>query len=194
MDPSSADRSTDRPAPGTDGEDLLLRLTREHRDAAGLVLALQRWRADGAGDPAGTARELVTDLVQHAADEREHLLPLVRRHLPEGDAIAGRIVAGHGRIEEQVLPLEHLSGDGDVRPRLEAVDALVARHAEDLERHVFPALDAACPAEELREAGVRAARTTRSARAAPTLSYPSREGTGTPGPGLVDRIRDLFRS
>jgi hypothetical protein len=174
MEPGSADESTTRPAPGSDDEDLLLRLTREHRDAAGLILALQRWSGAGAGDPAWTARELVTDLVRHSLAERIHLLPLVRRHLPGGEATAARIETGQQELEHQVQELDRLAVTADPLSHLTVVDALLTRHADELERHVFPALAAACPVEELRAAGARAA---------------PREGAG-----LVDRIRNLFRS
>ncbi|WP_018333351.1 hemerythrin domain-containing protein [Actinomycetospora chiangmaiensis] len=197
MQPSTADQSTTRPAPETDGEDLLLRLTREHRDAAGLVLALQRRTGSDAGDSVATARELITDLVRHSVSERIHLLPLVRRFVPEGDAAADRIDAGRQELEYQLQQLERLPINGDFWVHLEAVDALVAQHAGELESHVFPVLAAACPAEELADAGRRAART---ARTAPTHPHPHtpREGAAlaaaSPGTGLVDKVRDLFRS
>lgn len=197
MQPSTADQSTTRPAPESDGEDLLLRLTREHRDAAGLVLALQRRTGSDAGDAVETARELITDLVRHSVSERIHLLPLVRRYVPEGDTAADRIDAGQQKLEYQLQQLERLPMKGDFWIHLKIVDALVTQHAGELESRVFPALAAACPADELRDAGARAAKT---ARTAPTHPHPHapREGAAlaaaAPGAGLVDRIRDLFRS
>jgi hypothetical protein len=187
--------STTRPAPGSDEEDLLLRLRREHRDAAGLLAAIQRRTGSEAGGAVDTVRELITDLVQHSVAERQHLLPLVRQYLPDGDAAAERIIAGQERLERELKLLEQLPVRGEFWIHLRIVENLVSQHAGEVERSVFTPLAAAVPADELQKLGRRAAQTS---RIAPTHPHPHspREGAAlaaaAPGAGLVDRVRDLF--
>jgi hypothetical protein len=189
------DETIDRASSGTEDEDLLTRLVREHREASALLVALQRRTGSQAGDSVDTVRELITDLVRHSVGERTHLVPLVREHLPDGDTVAERMAWGATRLEQELKALERLPMRGDFWMHLKIVESLVTQHAGELEQYVFPRIVAAVPADELAQLGQRAART---ARIGPTHPHPNapREGgalaAAAPGAGLVDRVRDLF--
>lgn len=194
---TTPDETTARTSSTGEDEDLLTRLVREHREASALLLGLQRRTGSEAGDSVDTARKLISDLVQHSVGERTHLVPLVREHLPDGDTVATRIEWGSERLEREMQQLERLPMRGDFWIHLKIVESLVSQHAGELEQYVFPRIAAAVPADRLSDLGHRAART---ARTAPTHPHPNapREGAAlaaaAPGAGLVDRVRDMFRS
>ncbi|NJQ01687.1 hemerythrin domain-containing protein [Streptomyces zingiberis] len=175
--------------------DAVAELTADHRAVDALFEELQLVPS---GRP---ARRVLLDrvtvaLVRHAVAEEEYLYPAVRRHVPEGGALADREIAGHAEIERLLKDLEGRP------PHDPGFDALVVRlinevtgHVHDEERHLFPLLRESCPGGFLTGLG---ARIRRAERTAPTRPHPGLPGTPpanrllAPGAGLVDRVRDAL--
>ncbi|GAA4727382.1 hemerythrin domain-containing protein [Modestobacter marinus] len=148
----------------------------------------------------GTAQERVLRRIDrlvfsHAFAEETVLWPVVRRVLPDGDALTRQVEEEHQEVNELVGELETLPHE-DPR-RAAALSRLVQVLREDVrdeEDEMFPRLQAAVDVEELRRLGRRwqLMRLVSPTRPHPTVSRrpPGNALSGLPL-SVLDRTRDL---
>jgi len=130
----------------------------------------------------------------HAFAEETVLWPVLRRELPDGDALTLRVEKEHQEVNELVSALEVDGPDDPRRPaRLARLVEVLREDVRDEEDVLFPRLQAAVPADELRRLGRR---WDLMRRISPTRPHPtvSRRPPGNALSGLplsvLDRTRD----
>lgn len=137
-------------------EDLLLRLTAEHRQAEAMF---ERMALHPAGDRArrGLLDEIFRVLGRHADAEEGFLYPVVRARLADGDRLADEKLAEHSRMKRRLEDLECLgAADPGFDEHVERLRAELARHTAEEENLLFPRVAAACAPADLDELGRRA--------------------------------------
>lgn len=169
-------------------------LTADHRKIQRLFDRI-RSSQPGSNERKTLAEQVSIGLVRHSVAEKEYLYPAVRRFMVDGDAWADRGLAGHRAIQELLDSLEAQEADSEEFGRLLlCVIARVTDHVVEEEQLLFPRLQAACPADVLRELGAKVRDTEASA--------PTRPRPGAPESAPVvqvtaqawgpwDRLRDL---
>ena len=130
----------------------------------------------------------------HAFAEETVLWPVLRRVLPDGDALTLQVEKEHQEVNELVSALEVDGPDDPRRPaRLARLVEVLREDVRDEEDVLFPRLQEAVPADELRRLGRRWALMR---RVSPTRPHPtvSRRPPGNALSGLplsvLDRTRD----
>ncbi|MCF6736331.1 hemerythrin domain-containing protein [Blastococcus sp. KM273129] len=189
MTRSIADQTTEElGGPGS----VLVRQRRDHEELDRLLHEL-----DGAE---GTAQEEVLTRIDrlvfsHAFAEETVLWPVIRRVLPDGDALTLRVEQEHQEVNELVSALERGGLDDPERPaRLRRLVEVLREDVRDEEDVMLPRLQERLSAEELRSLGRRWAL---MARISPTRPHPtvSRRPPGNVLSGLplslIDRTRDV---
>ncbi|HWG73047.1 MAG TPA: hemerythrin domain-containing protein [Acidimicrobiales bacterium] len=144
-------------------------------------------------DPAVVNR-IVKDLSVHDVIEKEHLYPLVRDRLPEGNQLATRSFDEHASVAADLAEIDRRPPDDPYRRELlDRLMLIVRTHVDEEEGQIFPALRARLAPEELDELGTA----LRSARSkAPTRPHPHspRGGLATKVVGAaaapLDKLRD----
>lgn len=153
--------------------------------------------ADGDSDELEKlARQAVISLIQHSVAEEMYLYPTVRKRLSGGGELADREVAEHDEAERTMKRLESL-GPSDVEfwPTITTLIRDVRQHVREEEIDLFPRLQEALSADELRALG---GKIEKAEKLAPTRPHPAAPSEGTalaalaPGAGMVDRIRDAL--
>ncbi|MET9731182.1 hemerythrin domain-containing protein [Streptomyces sp. NPDC006458] len=177
------------------GGNVIDELMTDHREVEDLFARIEALPA-GARERKLYADQVTMELVRHSVAEEAYLYPAVRKHLPNGDALADREIEDHAKAERTMKDLESCAADD---PKFDVlISGLmteVRSHLADEEGTLFPGLRAACPPEALDDLGdkVRMAK-----KAAPTRPHPSAPSTPpankllAPGMGLVDRMRDAL--
>ncbi|HET9078803.1 MAG TPA: hemerythrin domain-containing protein [Acidimicrobiales bacterium] len=188
--PSAGAGSTAGPA-GADGVEFL---AGDHRRVETVLRRVQSI-LDAGGDPdTELVAELVRELSVHDAIEREHLYPLVRQRLEQGNDVYTAALEEHGHIAVVAAELDRRPEHDQLRrDDLARLVQLVRTHVAEEETAIFPALRAHLTPQELAQlAGdLRAARDT-----APTRPHPHTAGTGLGArvsrllAGPLDRTRD----
>ncbi|RBY91466.1 hemerythrin domain-containing protein [Blastococcus sp. TBT05-19] len=170
-------------------------LARQRRDHVQLDQLLHE--LDGS---TGTAQEEVLARIDrlvfsHAFAEETVLWPVIRRVLPDGDALTLQVEEEHQEVNELVTALERDGLDSPERPaRLRRLVEVLREDVRDEEDVLFPRLQEALSHEELRALGRRWAL---MARRSPTRPHPtvSRRPPGNALSGLplslIDRTRDV---
>ncbi|MCA0145905.1 hemerythrin domain-containing protein [Blastococcus sp. LR1] len=170
-------------------------LARQRKDHIELDRLLQE--LDGS---TGTAQEEVLTRIDrlvfsHAFAEETVLWPVIRRVLPDGDALTLQVEEEHQEVNELVTALERDGLDSPERPaRLRRLAEVLREDVRDEEDVLLPRLQEALGPEELRALGRRWAL---MARISPTRPHPtvSRRPPGNALSGLplslIDRTRDL---
>jgi hemerythrin superfamily protein len=130
----------------------------------------------------------------HAFAEETVLWPVLRRVLPDGDALTLQVEKEHQEVNELVSALEADGPDDPRRPvRLARLVEVLREDVRDEEDVLFPRLQEAVPADELRRLGRR---WEIMRRISPTRPHPtvSRRPPGNALSGLplsvLDRTRD----
>jgi hemerythrin superfamily protein len=130
----------------------------------------------------------------HAFAEETVLWPVLRRVLPDGDALTLQVEKEHQEVNELVSALEADGPDDPRRPaRLARLVEVLREDVRDEEDVLFPRLQEAVPADELRRLGRR---WEIMRRISPTRPHPtgSRRPSGNALSGLplsvLDRTRD----
>jgi hemerythrin superfamily protein len=148
----------------------------------------------------GAAQEEVLQRIDrlvfsHAFAEETVLWPVLRRVLPDGDALTLQVEREHQEVNELVSALEADGPDDPRRPaRLARLVEVLREDVRDEEDVLFPRLQEAVSAEELRRLGRR---WELMRRLSPTRPHPtvSRRPPGNALSGLpltvLDRTRDL---
>jgi hemerythrin superfamily protein len=131
----------------------------------------------------------------HAFAEETVLWPVLRRTLPDGDALTLQVEKEHQEVNELVAELETLTHEGPRRAqRLSRLVEVLRDDVRDEEDVLFPRLQAAVDPQELRRLGRQweLARRTSPTRPHPTVSRrpPGNVVSGLPL-SLLDRTRDL---
>ncbi|MFF0200815.1 hemerythrin domain-containing protein [Streptomyces sp. NPDC005017] len=177
------------------GGNVIDELMTDHREVEQFFARIEAL-PPGAEDRKLYADQVTMELVRHSVAEEAYLYPAVRKHLPNGDALADREIEDHSKVERIMKDLEGCGADD---PRFDAlITSLmteVRAHLTDEEGTLFPGLRASCPPEALDDLGdkVRMAK-----KAAPTRPHPSTPSTPpankllAPGIGMVDRMRDAL--
>ncbi|MGY2130455.1 hemerythrin domain-containing protein [Blastococcus sp. SYSU DS0617] len=170
-------------------------LVRQRRDHVELDRLLHE--LDGS---TGTAQEEVLGRIDrlvfsHAFAEETVLWPVIRRVLPDGDALTLQVEEEHQEVNELVTALERDGLDHPERPaRLRRLTEVLREDVRDEEDVLFPRLQEQLSPEELRALGRRWAI---MARISPTRPHPtvSRRPPGNALSGLplslIDRTRDV---
>ena len=188
MTRSIADQTTDElGGPGS----VLARQRRDHIELDRLLHEL-----DGTS---GAAQEEVLQRIDrlvfsHAFAEETVLWPVIRRVLPDGDALTRQVEEEHQEVNELVTALERDGLDHPERPaRLRRLVEVLREDVRDEEDVLLPRLQEALGPDELRALGRRWAL---MARISPTRPHPtvSRRPPGNALSGLplsvIDRTRD----
>jgi len=148
----------------------------------------------------GSAQEEVLGKIDrlvfsHAFAEETVLWPVLRRVLPDGDALTLQVEKEHQEVNELVSAIEADGPDDPRRPaRLARLVEVLREDVRDEEDVLFPRLQEAVSAEELRRLGRR---WELMRRLSPTRPHPtvSRRPPGNALSGLpltvLDRTRDL---
>jgi hemerythrin superfamily protein len=130
----------------------------------------------------------------HAFAEETVLWPVLRRVLPDGEALTLQVEKEHQEVNELVSALEADGPDDPRRPaRLARLVEVLREDVRDEEDVLFPRLQGAVPADELRRLGRR---WDLMRRISPTRPHPtvSRRPPGNALSGLplsvLDRTRD----
>ncbi|MCW2510103.1 MAG: Hemerythrin cation binding domain protein [Modestobacter sp.] len=131
----------------------------------------------------------------HAFAEETVLWPVIRRVLPDGDALTLTVEEEHQEVNELVTELETLGHDDPRRAeRLARLVAVLREDVRDEEDVLFPQLQAALDPRSLRRLGVQweVARRVSPTRPHPTVSRrpPGNALSGLPLT-VLDRSRDL---
>jgi hemerythrin superfamily protein len=170
-------------------------LARQRRDHEQLDRLLHE--LDGAE---GQAQEEVLQRVNrlvfsHAFAEETVLWPVVRRVLPDGNALTLRVEKEHQEVNELVTALERDGVDHPERPaRLARLTEVLREDVRDEEDVLFPRLQEALDPAQLRRLGLQwqVARRVSPTRPHPTVSRrpPGNALSGLPLT-VLDRTRDL---
>ena len=189
MSRSIADQTTDElGGPGS----VLARQRCDHIQLDQLLHELDR--------TAGAEQEEVLQRIErlvfsHAFAEETVLWPVIRRVLPDGDALTLQVEQEHQEVNELVAALERDGLDHPERPaRLRRLVEVLREDVRDEEDVLFPRLQEALGLDELRALGRRWAL---MARLSPTRPHPtvSRRPPGNALSGLplsvIDRTRDV---
>jgi hemerythrin superfamily protein len=170
-------------------------LARQRRDHVQLDRLLHRLEAT-----TGTTQEEVLQRIDrlvfsHAFAEETVLWPVLRRVLPDGDALTQRVEEEHQEVNELVTALERDGVDDPRRPqRLARLVEVLREDVRDEEDVLLPRLQEQLSHEELRRLG---ARWELMRRISPTRPHPtvSRRPPGNALSGLplslLDRTRDV---
>jgi hemerythrin superfamily protein len=131
----------------------------------------------------------------HAFAEESVLWPVLRRALPDGEALTLRVEEEHQEVNELVTELETLGHDDPRRAeRLARLVEVLREDVRDEEDVLFPRLQEALDATALRRLGLQweIARRVSPTRPHPTVSRrpPGNALSGLPL-SLLDRSRDL---
>ena len=140
-------------------------------------------------------REIDRLVFSHAFAEETVLWPVIRRVLPDGEALTLQVEEEHQEVNELVAELETLGHDDPRRPeRLARLVTVLKEDVRDEEDVMFPRLQEALDAKALRRLGLQweVARRVSPTRPHPTVSRrpPGNAVSGLPL-SLLDRSRDL---
>lgn len=170
-------------------------LARQRRDHVQLDRLIHRLEST-----TGSAQEQVLQRIDrlvfsHAFAEETVLWPVIRRVLPDGDALTQRIEEEHQEVNELVAALDRDGVDDPARPaRIARLVTVLREDVRDEEDLLLPRLQERLDAAELRRLGARWAL---MARISPTRPHPtvSRRPPGNALSGLplsvLDRTRDV---
>jgi hemerythrin superfamily protein len=170
-------------------------LARQRRDHVRLDRLLTGLDA-ATGDEQEEVLQRVNRLVfSHAFAEETVLWPVLRRTLPDGDALTLRVEEEHQEVNELVTALERNGLDDPGRPaRLARLIEVLREDVRDEEDVLFPRLQEALDPAALRRLGWQwaVARRVSPTRPHPTVSRrpPGNALSGLPLT-LLDRTRDL---
>lgn len=174
------------------GQDVIDILTTDHREAIELIGQIKE-TPDGQ-----TRRELtdtvITELVRHSVAEEMYVYPVMREHLPDGDAVVSHDTEEHKQLERIMKELEGADPAGPgFTVLIGELERTLRDHVQDEESGQFPRLREKVPADKLVELG---GKVETAKKLAPTRPHPSAPNSELfhklvgPGVGLVDRLRD----
>lgn len=124
-------------------------------DHAAIKRALADLRSNTHAQATGELFEqLSADIVRHFVAEEQYLLPAVRRHLPNGQAVSDASFAGHEQIENLLRKLDDDdTTDERIGAALGELETALDRHIHGQESEVLPDLAKRCDPSELDDLG-----------------------------------------
>ncbi|MBB4930497.1 hemerythrin-like domain-containing protein [Lipingzhangella halophila] len=138
----------------------------------------------------------ITELVRHSVAEEQHMYPVARRVLEDGDQVAEHEIQEHAEAESVMKELEGMDAtDSRYDELVRSLVADIRHHVADEESELLPRLRRACSQEELMELGRKVANAKKTA---PTRPHPKAPDTPPanrlldPGAGMIDRMRDAL--
>jgi hemerythrin superfamily protein len=133
-------------------------------------------------------------LTRHAMAEEELLYPMVRRELPDGDALADQALDEHQVVKETLARLEKMSPDNlDFDVELRSLTVNVREHVTEEEGTLFERLAQHVDAQTLDELGRQLENAERAAPTRPHPNAPNRPPFNVVAgvaAAVVDRTRD----
>ncbi|WP_236239504.1 hemerythrin domain-containing protein [Streptomyces sp. CC228A] len=177
------------------GGDVIAELISDHREVEEMFTRIE-------GLPHGDERrkelsdKVTIELVRHSIAEEEYLYPAVRKHLPNGDALADKELEDHASAERVMKELEGCeAGDARFDALITQLMSEIREHVEDEENNLLPRLRSVCPQEELDRLGDKVRHAKKTAPTRPHPAAPDKPPANkllAPGAGLVDRLRDAI--
>lgn len=142
-------------------QDVLELLEDDHREAERMFAAYE-----AVADPV-RRRELIeqlsTGLGRHAAAEEEHLHPVIRRVLPDGDRIVASRLRSHAAAARTMAALDGTDPDSaECGRRIGTLMEQIQEQTDEEENELFPALRSALSHRERLELGAGAERSLRA--------------------------------
>jgi len=170
-------------------------LVRQRNDHVELDRLLRELDGTTGTDQEQVLRRIDRLVFSHAFAEETVLWPVLRRVLPDGDALTRQVEEEHQEVNELVAELETLGHDDPRRPqRLARLVEVLREDVRDEEDVLFPRLQEALDGSALRRLGLQweVARRVSPTRPHPTVSRrpPGNALSGLPL-SLLDRSRDL---
>jgi len=170
-------------------------LVRQRTDHEQLDRLLRELDGTTGTDQERALRRIDRLVFSHAFAEETVLWPVIRRVLPDGEALTRQVEEEHQEVNELVGRLETTAHDDPRRaPLLARLVEVLREDVRDEEDVVFPRLQQALDATALRRLGLQweVARRVSPTRAHPTVSRrpPGNAVSGLPL-SLLDRSRDL---
>jgi hypothetical protein len=172
---------------GSDRRDVIDVLAGDHRAVEELFQRLET----GGGGPDGSRKSLVDalalELAWHVSAARRYLLPLARKALPDGEALADEHSAEHLTVEHMVRDLESKDpSDARFEPLLAQLVAAARGHIDHEEQITFVELTRECDRGELLAVGEELAEVRRRAGGVGVMS------AGDGAESVVDRVRAIL--
>jgi hemerythrin-like domain-containing protein len=179
----------------SDTDDMITELLKDHREVQQMFDKLLE-RQVPTEERAVVVQQVITELVRHSVVEEQHLYPLARTALDDGDQLADHEIAEHAEAERLMKQLEETDMmDSSFEPMLHTLMTDVRHHIDEEERDLFPRLRETCSSAELRELGDKIRSSKKLAPSHPHPNAPDTPPADTvvgPVVGLVDKVRDAF--
>src|SRR4051812_16466642 len=119
-------------------QDVVELLVSQHNSVRALV---ERTKAATPSQRREHFEALIRLLAVHETAEEEVVYPVVRRRVPDGEAIAVARLAEEDQAKKALSGLEKVDpANDDFMPLFSKVEPMISAHAEAEEREVFPAL------------------------------------------------------
>lgn len=178
-------------------------LVADHAEAESLLTEIQ-YLADEPRTAQTVARakeltdQVINGLVKHSVAEEQHVYPLVRTKLPNGNAVAEAEIAEHAAAEQTMKELDRMTPQNiEYQSTLRRLASQIREHAGKEEADLLPALGGELTQEERLQLGADVEKAKAAAPTRPHPSAPDRPPANKrlgPGVALVDRIRDRLTS
>src|SRR5579875_2754510 len=92
-----------------DEPDVVDVLTADHHDVLELIDSIVR--PAGGQDSRDTADTVIAEIVRHSVAEEMYVYPVIREHLPDGEAMVRHDIEEHQQLEESLKALEGVDAD-----------------------------------------------------------------------------------
>jgi hypothetical protein len=174
--------------------DVFVVLAQDHAEVQDMLTELEKGpaRATGAGQDQLALRKKMTEQLiieesRHEALEEMYFWPVVRDHLPDGDALAGQATGQEQEARQVLARLDKLdAGDAEFEKLLGTFTGAAREHIEFEETRVWPGLRTALNTERAAELGAQIADGKKTAPTRPHPHTPRRpacsRGPGRPPP------------
>ncbi|QZL04575.1 hemerythrin domain-containing protein [Streptomyces sp. BHT-5-2] len=120
--------------------DVIDELTMDHRLVDGLFVQFHDAPV-GSADRRRLVDALIKNLARHTAFEEQHLCPVMREHLDQGEELAAKAGASHGRVQHLLAQLrEREPGEAGFDELVGRLRLEVLAHVDEEENNLFPQL------------------------------------------------------
>lgn len=173
-------------------------LVRQKRDHIELDRLLNELEAANATAQAPVLRKIYQLVFPHAFAEEAVLWPVMRRVLPDGEALTLQVEQEHQEVNELVVSLDRMTPDDPRRPeRVRRLIEVLREDVRDEEDELLPRLQDRLDAAQLRALGVawEAVRRTAPTRAHPVVARrPPGNALSAVPLTAIDRTRDVLET
>lgn len=176
-------------------------LAADHAEVKQILAALQESPGvgQGASDLVLSARtklaeRLVMDSSRHEAAEEQYFWPAVRKHVPDGDALADEAIGQESEAKEVLNKLSKLTaGDSEFDELIATFIPAARHHIAFEETRVWPGLRSAITADQARQLGDQVAKAESHGPTRPHPNTPANPAvlkTAGPAAAMIDQLRD----